>query len=95
MKYNKEISLTDIAKDAYLGTKYFSRIFKEKTGRSFNEYRIGLRIEAAKQSLKENNSSIEGIAYRVGYKNPDSFMKMFKKTTGMTPSEYRQSKRAR
>jgi YesN/AraC family two-component response regulator len=87
--YNKSISLKDISQMSYLSPKYFSRVFKEKTGKSFIEFRVGLRIEAAKQFLRKSSYSISQIAYTVGYQNPDSFMKMFKRITGFTPSEYR------
>jgi YesN/AraC family two-component response regulator len=93
--YNKFISLKDAAQMCYMSPKYFSRIFKEKTGKSFNEFRVGLRIDAAKQILTKGGRSINQIAYTVGYQNPDSFMKMFKRTTGFTPSEYRRGKSAR
>lgn len=90
--YHKSISLKNLAKMSYLSPKYFSRIFKEITGKGFNEFRIGLRIEVAKQLLREGDYNISQIAYAVGYQNPDSFMKMFKRITGSTPSEYRHRK---
>ena len=93
--YNKFISLKDAAQMCYMSPKYFSRIFKEKTGKSFSEFRVGLRIDAAKQILTKGGRSISQIAYTVGYQNPDSFMKMFKKNTGFTPTEYRHHKRRR
>ncbi|MFH1338396.1 MAG: response regulator [Candidatus Omnitrophota bacterium] len=89
---NKSLHLRDVAQMSYLSPKYFSRLFKEKTGKGFNEFRVGLRIEAAKELLRKHNYSISQIAYAVGYQNPDSFMKMFKKITGLTPSQYRQRK---
>jgi YesN/AraC family two-component response regulator len=87
--YNKPLSLQDISKEVFLSYKYLSRIFKEKTGKSFNEYRLGLKMGSAKQFLRKNNYTVSQIAYKVGYHNPDSFMKMFKRVTGLTPSQYR------
>jgi two-component system response regulator YesN len=87
--YNKSMSLKDIAKEIFLSPKYLSRIFKERTGRSFNNYKLSLRIKTAKQLLKKNKYTISQIAYKVGYQNPESFMKMFKKFTGLTPLQYR------
>ena len=87
--YNKTLTLRDVAKEIYFSPKYFSRIFKEKTHENFNKYRIGLRIKTAKQLLKKSSYTTSQIAYKVGYENPESFMKMFKKFTGFTPSQYR------
>ena len=93
--YNKSIFLRDACRISYLSPKYFSRVFKEKTGKGFNEFKVEQRMEAAKQFLSKGGYSISQIAYAVGYQNPDSFMKMFKRVTGLTPSEYRQRKTIR
>jgi two-component system response regulator YesN len=93
--YNKSVSLKDTAGMFYLSPKYFSRIFKEKTGKGFNEFRVGLRVEAAKELLRKNSYSINQIAYAVGYHNPDSFMKIFKRVAGCTPSDFRRRKTAK
>jgi len=87
--YNRRLSLQDISKEVFLSYKYLSRVFKEKTGKTFNEYKLELKISSAKQFLREGNYPLGQIAYMVGYQNPDSFMKMFKRVTGLTPSEYR------
>jgi two-component system, response regulator YesN len=87
--YNKSFSLQDASKEVFLSYKYLSRVFKEKTGRGFNKYRLELKINSAKQLLKESRDTVSQIAYKVGYHNPDSFMKMFKRITGRTPSEFR------
>jgi len=87
--YNEQIALRDIAKEIFLSPKYLSRIFKERTGSSFNEYKLSLRIRAAKKLLIKHGYTISQIAYKVGYHNPESFMKMFKKFTGLTPLQYR------
>lgn len=43
----------------------------------------------AKDLLAESNEPVEQIAYKTGYENPESFMRIFKKITGLTPTEYR------
>jgi len=91
--YNKPLSLSDVSGEVFLNYKYFSRLFKEKTGKTFNEYRLGFRMEQAKQLLKEGGYEIAQVAYKIGYQNPDSFMKMFKRCTGTTPSQYRSGKK--
>ena len=87
--YSQPISLRDVSRQIFLSPKYFSRLFKEKAGRSFNNYKMELKIEMSKELLKKGNYTISQIAYHTGYQNPESFMKMFKKVTGSTPSQYR------
>lgn len=87
--YNKAFSLEEISEKVCLNYKYFSRAFKEKTGESFNKYKLNLRMSLAKQFLEGCGWTVSQIAYKIGYQNPDSFMKMFKKFTGFTPSGYR------
>lgn len=87
--YTQPISLRDVSRQIFLSPKYFSRLFKEKAGRSFNDYKMELKIEMAKELLKKGSHTISQIAYHTGYQNPESFMKMFKKVTGSTPSQYR------
>jgi len=87
--YNKAVHLPDVAKEIFLSPKYISRKFKEKTGTGFMEYKKGLRIEMAKQLLQKTSLTVSQIAYKVGYQNPESFMKTFKKAVGMVPSNYR------
>lgn len=87
--YNRPCSLRDVSREVSASYKYLSRVFKEKTGEGFNDYRVGLKIAAAKRLLRERRFTVAQIAYKVGYRNSDSFMKMFKKKTGLTPSEYR------
>lgn len=91
--YQKALSLQDISKEIFLNYKYVSRIFKRSIGKSFNEYKLHLKIASAKQLLRKTNYTVSQIAYKVGYQNPDSFMKMFKKSSGLTPSEYRNNSR--
>lgn len=87
--YHRDLSLQHIAKELFMSYKYLSRLIKERTGSSFNEQRVKLRISAAKEMLRERAYTVSQIAYKIGYHNPDSFMKIFKKATGQTPSQYR------
>lgn len=85
----KDVSLKDAADSVYLSPKYLSRIFKQKAGVSFNQYKLGVKIENAKKLLKDTSYTVNQISYKLGYKNPESFMRMFKKSEGVTPTEYR------
>ena len=86
------ISLEDISRKTAYNTKYLSRTFREETGETFTQCRLRYKVDRAKKQLKMNpDKAIAQLAKDLGYKNPSSFMKMFKKITGQTPSEYRQS----
>jgi YesN/AraC family two-component response regulator len=87
--YHKKVSLEDVANLVCLSPKYLSRLFKEKTGTGFNEFRLGIKMEKASEILRETGLTVNEISYRLGYRNLESFIRMFKKTNGMTPTEYR------
>ena len=76
----------------YLGVKYIGRCFLKETGTRFSEYLLGLRMERAKQILKERDARIEEIAEQVGLGHDvPYFYQLFKRYTGMTPKEFRNS----
>lgn len=87
--YDKTVGLEDAASLVCLSPKYLSRLFKERTGLGFNEYRLGRKIEHAKGLLEETGATVSQIAFRLGYQNAESFIRIFKKTTGLTPSAFR------
>lgn len=86
---NKKIKLNDAAKLVFFSPKYLSRIFKQKTGRGFNEYKLELRMKKAKELLDNTEYTIYQISYDIGYENVESFIRMFKKINGITATEYR------
>ncbi len=87
--YAHDISLSEAAERVYLNPIYISRIFKEKTGQTFTEYLSNVRIEAAVELLKHSDLYVYEICERVGYHNLKYFYKIFRKMTGLSPSEYR------
>jgi len=92
---DKKVGLKDAADTVYLAPKYLSRIFKEQAGIGFNQYRLSLKVEETKQLLKNTQYTISQISDKLGYENPESCIRLFKKVTGITPAEYRrQSKHA-
>ena len=95
MNFHKEIGLKEASQVVCLSPKYISKIFKEKTGIGFNEYKLKLKIEKAKELLGFNEYNINEIALKIGYQNVESFVRIFKKLEGYTPSEYRQKIRNR
>ena len=87
----KKAGLEAAAKTVCLSPKYLSRIFKERTGESYVEYRMKVKNEAAQAFLKEGNLNVSQIAYKLGYETPESFIRQFKRFTGKTPTGYRKS----
>lgn len=88
--YHENITLHDMAYVANLSTSAFCRYFKRITNKTFiqflNEIRIG---QACKILQEEENNSISQICYECGFNNVSYFINCFKKTTGLTPLEYR------
>ena len=87
--YDKKVSLKNVAEEVCLSPKYLSRVFKEKTGLGFNDYRLSIKMEVAQDLLKTNQTSVQTVADKLGYKNVESFVRIFKKMTGRTPTAYR------
>ena len=87
--YLKDFTLRDAASVASLSPKYLSRKFKQEIRKNFTQYKLNLRIAQAKKLLENSFLNIDQIADKVGYENSESFMKIFKKMTECTPTEYR------
>ncbi|WHH57143.1 response regulator [Petroclostridium sp. X23] len=88
--YTESISQNEIAEYLNITPQYFSRIFKEHTGSNFIKYITNIKIERAKQLLIEENKKIYEIGENLGYADTKHFIKVFKKISGVTPSEYRE-----
>lgn len=90
--YCNDLSLTDIAQQFHLSEAYLSRLIKERLSMSFKPYVNQLRVEKAKRLMSEQESSINEIASKVGFKNTNSFIRVFKQFEGTTPGTYRTNK---
>ncbi|UVI30172.1 AraC family transcriptional regulator [Paenibacillus spongiae] len=88
-RYLEELSLEDVADHVHLNSYYFSKVFKQQTGETFIDYVTRLRIGKAKELMKDGQLSLKEVCYQVGYKDPNYFSRVFKKVTGVTPSEHR------
>jgi|GEM_PF-1989606 len=86
-----DIYLDVLAEKLNLSSGYLSTYFKEKTGINIVEYVNETRIRKAASLLMDSRLKIKEIAEAVGYRNITSFNRMFKKYTGLKPSEYRNS----
>lgn len=87
-------SLPDLSKKINFSPNYVSQVINEKMNLSFLEMINKYRIEDAKAMIldKELNETIEGIAYSVGFNSKSTFHSAFKRFTGQTPSEFKNSK---
>jgi two-component system, response regulator YesN len=90
-KYGEDISLSSAAQEAGITPAYLSTLFKQTMGQSFVDYLSTVRIEKACELLKESKLKTYEIAYRVGFQDEKYFTKVFKKLTGISPSEFKQN----
>ncbi|WP_310829637.1 helix-turn-helix domain-containing protein [Paenibacillus pedocola] len=86
------LSLTLLSDKFQIPPKYLSQLFKDSIGQNFSDFLIGLRIEHAKKMLRETDDTVQNISQRLGYANPTSFIRVFKKIVGLSPGQYRESK---
>jgi two-component system response regulator YesN len=86
--YAKEISLDDVATLVQISSFYLSKLFKKELGENFIDYLTGIRIRKAKEILANPRNTVKDACYQVGYHDPNYFARVFKKITGMTPTEY-------
>ena len=89
--YSEIYGLEDLANIFYLDKSYLSRIFKEVTNFTVNEFINRQRIDHAKNLLLEDSLSMEDISKRLGYERLSYFDRVFKKYTGLSPLQYRKS----
>ena len=92
--YMKKISVEEIAHNTYLSTTYVTKIFKEIINDTPINYLISIRLEKAKELLREGQMTIQEISKQIGYDDPYYFSKLFKKKYGVSPSEYRKESRS-
>lgn len=85
---NSKLSLNEVASIAGFNEKYFSSKFRKEMGMTFVEYVTNIRIDAAKNLLKQTNMKLVEISEAVGYNNVEHFVRVFKRKTGMSPREY-------
>jgi len=88
----EEFNLDRLAVQAGLSKFYFNRLFKSAVGMSPSHYQITLRMDAAKRLLRETKKSIVAVGLDVGYTNPSHFAQLFRRETGLSPSDYRRQR---
>ena len=87
------LMLQDVAGEVHLSQSHFSTVFAQETGLTFTQYLTALRIGKARELLEATDMRSSQIAQEVGYNDSHYFSYLFKKTAGLTPSEYRRKNR--
>lgn len=89
--YDRDLNMAVVSNRVSMNYSLFSYLFKEVTGNNFVNYLKGIRVEEAKKLLAETDMRIVEISAKVGYDNEKHFMRIFKATCGVSPSEYRRN----
>ena len=87
--YRKKNCISQIVKNSKVPERSLKRRFKSATGSSLIEYIQNLRVEESKRQLENSNTPVDDISVNVGYEDPAFFRRLFKRSTGLTPSQYR------
>lgn len=88
--YSTANPVAEMTKRSGLADRTFKRRFQSATGYTPIDYVQTLRVEEAKQMLETSNQAINDVAQAIGYDDPNSFRRLFKRTVGITPQRYRQ-----
>jgi two-component system response regulator YesN len=88
--FSNPITLEDVAFRINVSPQYLSRLFKEETGENFIDYLTRIRIKAARKLLEGTEHNVKEICFKTGYGDPNYFSRIFKKATGLTPTEYKE-----
>ena len=86
---DEELTVKAIADKLFISPNYLNCIFKKSTGTTIPKYITKIRLEKAKELLKDIKLKVYEVVDKVGYRHVPHFTFIFRKYTGMTPSEYR------
>lgn len=87
--YNENLSLDSVANEIELSSPYLSSLFSRILGTTFVNYIQSVRIQKAKELLCGTTMKVYEIAYCIGYDDEKYFSQVFRKTEGITPSQFR------
>ncbi|WP_379160616.1 helix-turn-helix domain-containing protein [Paenibacillus sp. sgz5001063] len=93
--YRESLTLEETAGHFFISPSYLSRVFHRLTGFHFREYIVHIRVREAERLLAGSDGRIQEIAAAVGFEHLSHFNKTFKKSTGLTPLQYRKEARTR
>ena len=85
------VSIKSLAEHFHFSEPYCSRMIKEISGSTFSELLTSIRMQQGENLLAQTQLSVEDISDRVGYKNPESFIRAFKRIYQVSPSQYRKN----
>ena len=88
----RDITPQEIAEHVHFSSEYFSKKFRKETGTGIKEYILEEKFNYAKNCLKNTDMPVSDIATSIGYSNLSHFTYMFRKRTGLSPTEYRRKK---
>jgi AraC-like DNA-binding protein/GGDEF domain-containing protein len=91
--YAEDIGLARVSAALFVSPFYVSHLFNRELGTTFLKYLNAIRMAKARQLLLETDETINSIAEQVGYTTPKNFRSVFKRTIGVTPTEFRSSRR--
>lgn len=91
-KFSEKVTLESVAGVAYMNPTYFSTFFKQKTGQSFKDYLMNVRMQKARELALNTELKAHHIAIMVGYDDARYFSKLFRETFGQSVSELRKEK---
>ncbi len=89
--FHKQITLSEVSKLANMTDASFSRFFKARTGITFMDSLLEMRLGHASRLLIDTTQSIAEVAYNCGFNNISNFNRLFKKKKGCTPKEFREN----
>lgn len=89
--FTRDVKLSSLAEQYYCSTTYLSKLFKKYAGMNYIDYITQKRIEKAKELLYRTNMPIDEIIWTVGYQDAKHFRTVFRKSEGVSPSEYRKN----
>lgn len=90
-RYTSELSQEEVAEHLGMTPTYFSRFFKQATGRGFVEFVNRLRVSKACELLSKSDKPVTEVCFESGFNNISNFNRRFHALKGMTPSEYRRT----
>ncbi len=88
----EDFSLEQLAALAGLSKFHFHRLFRSAVGESPSHYHLNMRMHEAKRLLRETKLSVVVVALDLGYANPSHFAQIFRRETGLSPSDYRRQR---
>lgn len=88
--HSRDLTLDEIASEIGMSPSALSRFFKEKTGKTMTDYILSIRLGDAARSLIDTSMNISEICYASGFNNLSNFNRLFRRSKGMSPKEFRQ-----